>query len=170
MHPSGDSHAGDLLQPSDFVVLVVPIDKAAPKGRLILPQQQTIRDILEADAVSIVVRENELKDTLAELGKKPRMVITDKFEWLVVDDGSTDGSYEFLLDLQKGGGPFVIHVYQQENSGKHVAVNRGLDVARGDLFFIVDSDDYLPENSVDIIYRTFEEMTDSDDRYHIKRL
>ena len=68
---------GDLLQPSDFVVLVVPIDKAAPKGRLILPQQQTIRDILEADAVSIVVKENELKNTLAELGKKPKMVITD---------------------------------------------------------------------------------------------
>ena len=68
---------GDLLQPSDFVVLVVPIDKAAPKGRLILPQQQTIRDILEADAVSVVVKENELKHTLDSLGKKPRMVITD---------------------------------------------------------------------------------------------
>ena len=59
-------------------MLVVPIDKAAPKGRLILPQQQTIRDILEADAVSVVVRENGLRDTLASLGKKPRMVITDR--------------------------------------------------------------------------------------------
>ena len=68
---------GDLLSPSDMAVLVVPIDKAAPKGRLILPQQQTIRDILEADAVSVVVRENGLRDTLASLGKKPRMVITD---------------------------------------------------------------------------------------------
>lgn len=68
---------GDLLSPSDLAVLVVPIDKAAPKGRLILPQQQTIRDILEADAVSVVVRENALKGTLASLGKKPRMVITD---------------------------------------------------------------------------------------------
>lgn len=67
----------DLLEPSDFVVLVVPIDKAAPKGRLILPQQQTIRDILEAGAVSVVVKENELKQTLASLGKKPKMVITD---------------------------------------------------------------------------------------------
>lgn len=67
----------DLLNPSDFVVLVVPIDKAAPKGRLILPQQQTIRDILEADAVSIVVKENELKNTLHKLGKKPKIVITD---------------------------------------------------------------------------------------------
>lgn len=67
----------DLLEPSDFVVLVVPIDKAAPKGRLILPQQQTIRDILDAGAVSIVVKENELKHTLETLGKRPRMVITD---------------------------------------------------------------------------------------------
>lgn len=67
----------DLLEPLDFVVLVVPIDSAAPKGRLILPQQQTIRDILEANAVSIVVKENDLKRTLASLGKKPKLVITD---------------------------------------------------------------------------------------------
>lgn len=68
---------GDLLNPSDFVVLVVPIDKAAPKGRLILPQQQTIRDILEANANAIVLKENELKNTLKNLGKKPKLVITD---------------------------------------------------------------------------------------------
>lgn len=68
---------GDLIQPTDFVVLVTPIDQAAPKGRLILPQQQTIRDILEADAVSIVVKEFQLRETLEQLGKKPRMVITD---------------------------------------------------------------------------------------------
>lgn len=67
----------DLIAPSDFVVLVVPIDKAAPKGRLILPQQQTIRDILEAGAVSIVVQEDQLPDTLKRLGAKPRLVITD---------------------------------------------------------------------------------------------
>ncbi len=68
---------GDLIHPSDFVVLVVPIDKAAPKGRLILPQQQTIRDILEADAAAIVVKEYELRETLEKLGKKPSLVITD---------------------------------------------------------------------------------------------
>ncbi len=67
----------DLIHPSDFVVLVTPIDKAAPKGRLILPQQQTIRDILEADAAAIVVKEYELRETLAHLGKQPRLVITD---------------------------------------------------------------------------------------------
>lgn len=68
---------GDLIQPNDFVILVVPIDSAAPKGRLILPQQQTIRDILEAGAVPIVTRETELAETLRNTGKKPTMVITD---------------------------------------------------------------------------------------------
>ena len=68
---------GDLIQPNDFVILVVPIDSAAPKGRLILPQQQTIRDILEASAVPIVTRETELAETLRNTGKKPAMVITD---------------------------------------------------------------------------------------------
>lgn len=68
---------GDIISPSDFIVLVVPIDKAAPKGRLILPQQQTIRDILESDATAIVVREHELKETLKNLGKSPKLVITD---------------------------------------------------------------------------------------------
>lgn len=68
---------GDLIQPNDFVVLVVPIDSAAPKGRLILPQQQTIRDVLEAGAAAIVVKDTELPETLAQLGKTPSLVITD---------------------------------------------------------------------------------------------
>lgn len=68
---------GDLLVPLDFVMLVIPIDSAAPKGRLILPQQQTIRDILDAGAVSMVVKDTELKDTLAKLPVKPKLVITD---------------------------------------------------------------------------------------------
>ncbi len=68
---------GDLIGPSDIAVLVVPIDSAAPKGRLILPQQQTIRDILEADATAVVVKESGLRETLAGMGKKPSMVITD---------------------------------------------------------------------------------------------
>lgn len=69
--------AADLLDPLDLVILVVPIDKSAPKGRLILPQQQTIRDILEAGAVSVVVRDTELGETLEALGRKPKLVITD---------------------------------------------------------------------------------------------
>ncbi|MBQ9997281.1 MAG: [Clostridia bacterium] len=67
----------DLLEPNDFVVLVTPIDKAAPKGRLILPQQQTIRDILDAGAVSVVTRDSELPQTLEKLGSNVKMVITD---------------------------------------------------------------------------------------------
>ena len=68
---------GDLIKPDDLVVLVVPIDKAAPKGRLILPQQQTIRDILDSDAAAVVVKENGLKEVFNSLGKKPALVITD---------------------------------------------------------------------------------------------
>jgi len=75
---------GDLIKPGDFVVLVTPIDKAAPKGRLILPQQQTIRDILESDAITIVTKEYELKETLENLGKKPKLVITDSQVFLKV--------------------------------------------------------------------------------------
>jgi len=75
---------GDLISPGDFVVLVTPIDKAAPKGRLILPQQQTIRDILESDAIAIVTKEHELRQTLESLGKKPSLVITDSQVFLKV--------------------------------------------------------------------------------------
>lgn len=68
---------GDLIQPGEFVVLVTPIDSAAPKGRLILPQQQTIRDILDAGAIAVVTKETELRQTLEGLGTRPAMVITD---------------------------------------------------------------------------------------------
>lgn len=67
----------DLIKEGDVVVLVVPIDKAAPKGRLILPQQQTIRDILDAGAHAFVCRDSELEGVLSKLSEKPRMVITD---------------------------------------------------------------------------------------------
>lgn len=75
----------DLLAPNDTVVLVVPIDSAAPKGRLILPQQQTIRDILEAGAISLVTRETELTRTLESLRESPRLVITDSQAFGIVD-------------------------------------------------------------------------------------
>lgn len=68
---------GDLIKKNDLVVLVTPIDGSAPKGRLILPQQQTIRDILDSNAVAVTVRETELSELLCNLGKKPRLVITD---------------------------------------------------------------------------------------------
>ena len=68
---------GNLLQPEDIVVLVTPVDSAAPKGRLILPQQQTIRDILDHHALNVVVQVPQLKTALAALSRKPRLVITD---------------------------------------------------------------------------------------------
>ncbi len=75
---------GDLIRPGDVAVLVTPIDKAAPKGRLILPQQQTIRDIIESDAVAVVTKEHELKLTLERLNAPPAIVITDSQAFLKV--------------------------------------------------------------------------------------
>ena len=96
----------DLLNPNDFVVLVVPIDSAAPKGRLILPQQQTIRDVLEAGAISIVTRDTELKETLSSLGKKPRLVITDSQAFAKVSADTPEDipltSFSILLSRYKG--------------------------------------------------------------------
>ncbi len=79
LKPQGEEGriVADKIDPGDLVVLVVPIDKAAPKGRLILPQQQTIRDILDAGATAVVVQDTELADTLDKLGTKPALVITD---------------------------------------------------------------------------------------------
>lgn len=97
---------GDLINPGDFVVLVTPIDKAAPKGRLILPQQQTIRDILESDAMAIVTKEYELRETLNNLAKKPKLVITDSQVFLkVAADTPKDilmTSFSILFARQKG--------------------------------------------------------------------
>jgi len=68
---------GDKIAPGDVAVLVVPIDEAAPKGRLILPQQQTIRDILEAEGMPLVVKDNGLRSAFSSLAEQPAMVITD---------------------------------------------------------------------------------------------
>lgn len=75
----------DLIEPGDVVVLVVPVDKAAPKGRLILPQQQAIRDTLDRGAVAIVCKDNELADTLGMMKKKPKLVVTDSQVFPLVD-------------------------------------------------------------------------------------
>ena len=68
---------GDLLTPGDLVVLVVPIDESAPKGRLILPQQQTLREVLDNNCMAVVCQDTELSEALRALGRKPRLVITD---------------------------------------------------------------------------------------------
>ena len=96
----------DLIQPNDFVVLVTPIDSSAPKGRLILPQQQTIRDILDAGAISIVTKETELAHTLENIGKKPALVITDSQAFApVAKDTPLDiplTSFSILMARYKG--------------------------------------------------------------------
>lgn len=97
---------GDLVHPMDIVVLVVPIDSAAPKGRLILPQQQTIRDLLEAGAIPVVVREKELKEALSKLSEKPALVITDSqaFEEVaaIVPEDIPLTSFSILMARYKG--------------------------------------------------------------------
>ncbi|MGN0471055.1 MAG: [FeFe] hydrogenase H-cluster maturation GTPase HydF [Acutalibacteraceae bacterium] len=96
----------DMLEENDIVVLVVPIDSAAPKGRLILPQQQTIRDILDAHAVAVTVQDTELKAVLPSLAKKPKMVITDSQAFRKVSEDTPSDipltSFSILFARYKG--------------------------------------------------------------------
>lgn len=100
------SLVGDLVTPGGIAVLVTPIDKAAPKGRLILPQQQVIRDVIESDAVAIVTKEQELKETLKNINKKPDIVITDSQAFLKVSADTPNDipltSFSILFARQKG--------------------------------------------------------------------
>jgi len=97
---------GDLLSGGDIVVLVVPIDKAAPKGRLILPQVMTIRDILDHDAIAVTVKERELRSCLESLGKPPKLVVTDSQAFLKVDADTPKGtmmtSFSILMARYRG--------------------------------------------------------------------
>lgn len=122
----------DLIEPLDIVVLVVPIDAAAPKGRLILPQQQTIRDILDVGAVSIVVKDTELKETLAKLGTKPKLVITDsqafgKVSAIVPDDIQLT-SFSILFARYKGSLETAVRgaaAIEQLNDGDKILISEG---------------------------------------------
>lgn len=97
---------GDLIHHGDFVILVTPIDSAAPKGRMILPQQQAIRDIIDSGAVAVTVRETELAEALASLGREPSLVITDSqaFEIVskIVPEGIPLTSFSILMARYKG--------------------------------------------------------------------
>ncbi|MCR5584046.1 MAG: [FeFe] hydrogenase H-cluster maturation GTPase HydF [Lachnospiraceae bacterium] len=97
---------GDLIEPGDICVLVTPVDAAAPKGRLILPQQQAIRDILEAGGINVVVQEDRLKDALGSLGRKPKIVITDSQAFARVDKDTPSDilltSFSILMSRYKG--------------------------------------------------------------------
>ena len=97
---------GDLIDPGDVVVLVTPIDESAPKGRMILPQQQMIRDVLDHGAINIVTKETELAAALASLREPPRMVITDSQAFgkvsRIVPESITLTSFSILFARYKG--------------------------------------------------------------------
>ncbi|MBQ3885128.1 MAG: [Ruminococcus sp.] len=97
---------GDLLSAGDMVVLVTPIDAAAPKGRMILPQVQTLRDVLDADAMAVFTKEFQLADTLSGLAHKPKMVITDSQAFgmvsKIVPDDIPLTSFSILMARYKG--------------------------------------------------------------------
>lgn len=123
---------GDLLSPGDFVVLVTPIDEAAPKGRLILPQQQTIRDILDAHCSIAVCQDTELKQTLDSLSVKPKLIITDSqvFE-KVAHDAPKDvalTSFSILFARYKGDLETLVKgaaQLKQLKSGDRILISEG---------------------------------------------
>ncbi len=122
----------DLLEENDTVVLVIPIDSAAPKGRLILPQQQTIRDILEAGAISVVCRDTELPHTLGSLNEKPKLVITDSQAFGRVSKDTPEDilltSFSILFARYKGNLRIVVEGATQLNrlqDGDTVLISEG---------------------------------------------
>ena len=122
----------DLVNPLDIVVLVVPIDKAAPKGRLILPQQQVIRDLLDTGAMPIVCRESELTETLNSLKKRPSLVITDSQVFPLVDRLTSKDirltSFSILFARYKGNLTQAVHGARALNSiqdGDKILISEG---------------------------------------------
>lgn len=117
---------GDLLERGDIAVLVVPIDSSAPKGRLILPQQQVIRDCLESGAIPVVTRETELCETFHSLAKKPKVVITDSQAFRRVSlDTPKDiflTSFSILFSRYKG------NLMQQVSGAKSIRTLKDKDV------------------------------------------
>ena len=104
--PSERRIAGSLIEKNDVVILVTPIDESAPKGRMILPQVQTIRDILDSDAICVTVKETELEKALSSLAVKPKLVITDSqaFSYVsaIVPDDIELTSFSILMAKYKG--------------------------------------------------------------------
>ena len=122
----------DLLKPNDFVVLVIPIDGAAPKGRLILPQQQTIRDILDAHAIPLCVQVEELSGLLSSLGQTPKLVITDSQAFAQVSEIVPPQipltSFSILFSRYKGNLEAAIKgaaFLDQLNGGDHILICEG---------------------------------------------
>ena len=134
-----DSHKypliGDLINPEDLVILVVPIDKAAPKGRLILPQQQTIRAVLERGGLSLVVRDTELKSTLElfrSQGIKPKLVVTDSQAFARVSKDTPEDitltSFSILFSRYKGeldAQLLGVNALSTVRDGDHILISEG---------------------------------------------
>ena len=104
--PTARRLVGDLIEPGDVVVLVIPIDSAAPKGRLILPQQQVMRDVLDTGAIAVACRDTELTDTLSRFGDQVSLVVTDSqaFEKVmrIVPESIYLTSFSILMARFKG--------------------------------------------------------------------
>lgn len=122
----------DLIEPSDFIILVIPIDSAAPKGRLILPQQQTIREILDANAVSIIVKENEITDTLKSINKKPKMIVCDSQVFSIVSKATPKDilltSFSILFARHKGNLKKLVEgvkMVENLNDGDNILISEG---------------------------------------------
>lgn len=122
----------DLVNPGDYVVLVVPIDKAAPKGRLILPQQMVIRDLLEAGAVSVTIQEDRLKETLNGIGAKPKLVVTDSQVFKRVAQDTPEDilmtSFSILMARYKGnleGAIKAVKVIEELKEGDKLLISEG---------------------------------------------
>ena len=122
----------DLIDENDLVVLVVPIDESAPKGRLILPQQQVIREVIECGATAVVCRDTELVQTISSLAKKPRLVITDSQAFARVSAETPDDipltSFSILFARYKGNLKSAVHgaaKLDKLNDGDKILISEG---------------------------------------------
>ncbi|MBP2114402.1 glycosyltransferase family 2 protein [Paenibacillus silagei] len=105
------------------------------------------------------------KSTLRRLYQSLTIQSCYDFEWLVIDDGSTDGTFEYLEEISKKEEKFNIRYYRFSNGGKHRAINKGLDLAKGQYFFIVDSDDYLTNISIQSINTWIESISEEKKKF-----
>lgn len=102
------------------------------------------------------------ESTLRRLYESLLCQTNKNFEWLIVDDGSSDGTEELIKTFINGNNDFNIAYYKQPNGGKHRAINFGVHKAKGELFFIVDSDDYLTEDAIESLYCWSNSINDKD--------
>lgn len=123
---------GDLLSPSDVVVLVIPVDAAAPKGRLILPQQMVLREVLDAKAIPVSTQTETYEETLSVLNKKPKLVITDSQAFAEVSiktpDDLTLTSFSILMANYKGVLSQAVHglkAIKKLHDGDKVLISEG---------------------------------------------